>query len=399
MARRDRVSDHADQLGLFDADDTGVSVPVPGAGVQPRCQRSLKGGDSTNDQRNPVAADNSQGSVTFLSQKEPIDERGRALYAIARSILRAQLDQLTKEDLEDLDRDRADVTLRQLSKLARLDRDKGMRGDGFEWAVHEAVLGQEPTVIEPVADAMGKASKKFLTMDMPTSLLFGYERAKYLGFLDAIVENADSQAVLLPDGSRGRPFLFDGPWLRDAARGQHAESLLASRIGKVWKTDLFLSDEARHRHVAATIKSNHNHLEGGPGLRLGIVPEATDLRAGVRYDRRGLWLVVLPDPNGFMGLFNDAYESVAEAVLKLGKHDRGHYYYKPTAQGQRITEQLANYGNAKVVEIEHALNEAAQQDLVGVENRLVSVDAPPWLHLNAARTPVLAPKPSFEKLD
>lgn len=168
--------------------------------------------------RRVATARNSQGNVTFLSQKQPIDERGRAMYAIARSILRAQLDQLTQEDLEDLDRDRADVTLRQLAKLARLDRDKGMRGDGFEWAVHEAVLGQEPTVIEPVADAMGRASKKFLTMDMPTSLLFGYERAKYLGFLSAIVEDADSQAVLLPDG-RGRPFYFDGPWISLAARG------------------------------------------------------------------------------------------------------------------------------------------------------------------------------------
>lgn len=34
-----------------------------------------------------------------------------------------------------------------------------------------------------------------------------------------------------------------------------------------------------------------------------------------------------------------------------------------------------------------------------VEIRLVSVDAPSWLHLNAARTPVIAPKPTFEPLD
>lgn len=345
-----------------------------------------------------MLAGNAGGDVTFLSQKNPIDERGRALYAIARSILRAQLDQLTKEDLEDLDRDRADVTLRQLAKLARLDRDKGMRGDGFEWAVHEAVLGQEPSVIEPVADAMGRASKKFLSMDMPTSLLFGYERAKYLGFLDAIVENADAQAVLIPDGSRGRPYIFDGPWMRLAAKGKDAEPMLGDRITRVWKTDLFLSDESRHRHVAATIKSNHLQLEAGPGLRLGIVPEAKDLRAGVRY-RNGLWLIVLPDPNGFMGLFNDAYESVAEAVFKLGKHTRGSYFYNPTPMGQRITDQLIKYGNVKVVEIEHALNDAAQQDLVDVENKLISVDAPPWLHLNATRTPVLAPKPMFEALD
>jgi hypothetical protein len=338
--------------------------------------------------------------VTFLAQKQPIDERGRALYAIARSIVRAQLDQLTAEDLEDLGRERADVSLRQLAKLARLDRDKGMRGDGFEWAVHEAVLGGEPTVVEPVSDAMARASRKFAQMSAPTSLLFGYERARYLGFLNAIVEDAYDLAVLLPDGRQGRPFYFNGPWLRLAAGGNRLEASLKPRIRKIWKTDLFLSDEERHRHVAATIKSNWKQLEGGAGLRLGIVPEASDLQAGVRYDKHlGLWLAVLPDPNGFMGLFNDAYESVAEAVLTLGKHNRGSYYYKPTPMGQRLQEQLEKYGNAKVVDVTDALNEAAQQELISVEQRLISVDAPSWLHLGAARTPVIAPKPTFEPLD
>ena len=91
-----------------------------------------------------------------------------------------------------------------------------------------------------------------------------------------------------------------------------------------------------------------------------------------------------------MGLFNDAYESVAEAIFTLGRHDRGQYFYKPTPMGQRLQKQLEKYGSVRVREIEDALNEAAQQNLVGVERRLVSVDAPPWLHLTAARTPVIA---------
>ena len=100
-----------------------------------------------------------------------------------------------------------------------------------------------------------------------------------------------------------------------------------------------------------------------------------------------------------MGLFNDAYEAVAEAVFTLGRHDRGSYFYKPTPMGQRLQKQLERYGTAKVREVEDALNKAAQQDLLRVKHRLVSVDAPPWLHLNAARTPVLAPKPRFELLE
>jgi hypothetical protein len=71
----------------------------------------------------------------------------------------------------------------------------------------------------------------------------------------------------------------------------------------------------------------------------------------------------------------------------------------PTPAGQTVQHQLEKYGGATVVEVEDALNDAAQQDLIGVEHRLVRVDAPPWLHLNPVLTPVIAPKPTFEPLD
>lgn len=256
------------------------------------------------------------GDVTFIRQNEPVDEYGRALYAVARSIVRAQLDQLSIDDLTDLNCDRVEVSMRQLAKFARLDRDKGMRGDGFEWAVHEAVVGGEPLVTNILVALLPRLSpRSFKGMGEPTSLLFGYERAKYLGFLDAVVDDAGGDAVLLPDGNQGRPFHF-GPWVTVAAEGQRAEPRLKPRIAKVWKTDLFLSSAESWRYVAATVKSNWTQLEAGPGLRVGIVPEAKDLRAGVRYVN-GLWLAVLPDPDGFMGLFNDAYWSVAAAVCTL----------------------------------------------------------------------------------
>ncbi|UFR04737.1 hypothetical protein KBP30_27855 [Streptomyces sp. Go40/10] len=338
--------------------------------------------------------------VTFLRQREPVDEYGRALYAISRSILRAMLDQLSTQDLTDLNVDRVDVTMRQLSHYVRLERDKGMRGDGFEWAVHEAIAGNEPLVTELVADALARTSPKvFRGSSGTSSLLFGYERAKYLGFLEAVVENAGEEAVLLPD-SQGRPYRFASDWLKHAAQGATAEDLLGERIKKVWKTDIFLSDENARRYAAATIKSNHRLLEGGPGLRVAIVPAATDLRPGVRYDRsRGLWLTVLPDPDGFMGLFNDAYWSVASAVYTIGKQERPPYYMKPSVKGQRVAEQIEKYPTAKVIDIENALDEAAQQHLVEVKHQLVSVEAPEWLHINELRTPVIAPRPHFEPLD
>lgn len=335
--------------------------------------------------------------VTFISQTAPVDEYGRALYAVARSIIRALLDSLSIEDLIDLNSDRCDVTLRQLAKIARLDRDKGMRGDGFEWAVHEALMGGEPRVVEVVARALERASSNlFRGVRHPQSLLFGYERAKYLGFLDATVNNAGIGARLVPDGDKGPPFYFD-KWVAIAAGGKNAEPNLAGRIKKVWKTDLFIGDEERLRFVAATVKSNWHHLESGPGLRLAIVPEAADLQPRI-IEQNGLILAVLADPTGFAGLFNDAYAAVAAAITTVGKHDKPPYYLKPSAKAQRLQEQLEKYESVRVVEIENALDNAAQQGLVGIEHRLVSVEPPAWLHLAERGLPILAPKPRFTPL-
>ncbi len=158
--------------------------------------------------------------VTFIEQDAPLDEYGRALFAVCRSILRALIDSISNEDLTDLNTPLDKVRMRQFSKVARLGRDKGMRGDGFEWAVHEAILGREPKVIEPVEAAMRRASTN-IKSGLPSLILFGQERARYLGFLDAVVDEAGTESVLLPQGS-GKPFRF-GPWVSVAARGYAAE--------------------------------------------------------------------------------------------------------------------------------------------------------------------------------
>ncbi|MFY9458524.1 hypothetical protein [uncultured Aquabacterium sp.] len=338
-------------------------------------------------------------NITFIEQNAPVDEYGRALYAVARSVLRALIDSISDEDLRDLNTPLVDVRMRQLAKIARLERDKGMRGDGFEWAVHEAILGKEPCVIEPIAMALRRSSKSVKDA-APTSLMFGQERAKYLGFLEAVVDEAGKGSYLLPQG-QGKPFNF-GPWVSVAAQGHMAEPLLNERIKKVWKTDLFLSAEGDRKHLAATVKSNYAQLEGGKGLRIGIVPESTHFNnaAGVKYDsKHGLWVVSLSDPNGFMGLFNDAYHAVARAICTLGKQPQPPYFIKPSAKAQRVQEQIEKYPDAKAIDIEDALNDAAQQDLVTAKHQLISVNAPDWLHIKAMAPKIISPKPKFVKLD
>lgn len=342
--------------------------------------------------------------ISFVTQRAPVDERGRALYAVTRSVLRALIDQLSLLQLTVLNTEPGDVTMRQLAFASRLQRDKGMRGDGFEWAVHEAIVGGEPRVVEYLVDAMRRASpRSFGSLENPMSLLFGHERAKYLGFLDAVVETAAAEAVILPDG-RGHPARFDN-WVRVAAKGEVSEGELVPRLRKVWQTDLFVSDEERHRHVAVTVKSNKEALSGGPGLRIGIVPQHLALPPGVtrQFTKGGdpLWVVTLPDPDGFMGIYNDAYGAVAEAITTLGQHDHTKHWAKPSPVAQQIEKQLVGYADVRVVDIVDALDDAAQQDLTDVDTHLISVAAPEWLTLGApdASATALAPKPSFIKLD
>lgn len=336
--------------------------------------------------------------ITFIEQGAPIDEYGRALYAVSRSILRALIDSITKEDLTDINTPLADVSMRQLAKIARMERDKGMRGDGFEWAVHEAILGKEPSVINLISHALKRASK-FEDRE-PNSLLFGQERAKYLGFLDAVVDEAGQDSYLLPQG-QGKPFNF-GPWVSVAAKGHTAEHELNKRIKKIWKTDLFLSNIDGKKHLAATVKSNFAQLEGGEGLRIGIVPESTHTNnpAGVTFNHQhGLWVVSLADPNGFMGLFNDAYHAVARAICTLGKQEKPAYYLQPSVKAQRIQDQLEKYPSAKITEIEDALDNAAQQNLILSTTKLIGVNAPDWLHMKTMAPKIISPKPSFVRLD
>ena len=99
-----------------------------------------------------------------------------------------------------------------------------------------------------------------------------------------------------------------------------------------------------------------------------------------------------------MGLYNDAYHAVARAILKLGKQIQPPYFIKPTPMAQRIQEQIEKYPDALINDIEEALNEAAQQDLVISSHKLMSVNAPDWLKVKQLAPTIISPKPKFIKL-
>jgi hypothetical protein len=99
-----------------------------------------------------------------------------------------------------------------------------------------------------------------------------------------------------------------------------------------------------------------------------------------------------------MGLFNDAYHAVARSMCTLGKQPTPPYYTKPSAKAQKVQEQVEKYPDATVIDIEGALNEAAQQSLIIETHRLINVNAPDWLHIKQKAPKVFSPKPKFHKL-
>ena len=91
-------------------------------------------------------------------------------------------------------------------------------------------------------------------------------------------------------------------------------------------------------------------------------------------------------------------------ILKLDANERAKDYeaeiIASIIQKSVLSKVSINrYPDAKAIEIEGALNDAAQQDLVTAKHQLISVNAPGWLHIKAMAPKIISPKPKFIKLD
>ena len=231
-----------------------------------------------------------------------------ALAGFARSILRAYLDGVPDEVARNVRGGRNGMTLFMLGSLYK--HDPGQHGDSFEWAVHEAIAAQEWSMREMLQDALRLCGIE--TSD-PTSILFGAERARHLGYLDLIGEQAGDRAHFRV-GTPGRPPLLS-KFLPIAAAGRQREGELPPSLASLGKADLLVGCGESQAFVAATVKVNSSALVDGAGLRIGITPEAARLPAGVyQHPRKSLVLVSVPRVRGFVETFFKA-EGMVRQVL------------------------------------------------------------------------------------
>lgn len=262
----------------------------------------------------------------------------------------------------------SDVTLFQMAHATP--ETPGSFGLAFEVAVHEAINSGLPDVASLISEAMADSGVR---TSRPRSILFGAERAARLGFLDALVTDLGERPVLrIGANRRGAPFSLSR-WLPIMAQGWRGEQWLPNDISKVWKADLLLADAEGRSFVPATVKSNPNSLEGGPGLRVGIVPQAPGWQVGVR-DWKGLKVVILPDDGPFLDLLTKAYLTVTRALNKLAGRHNG--IQPALAAGKRLEADLLSWATSPVLDVIDTLKRRGQRGLISERLRQVELYVP-----------------------
>ncbi|MEE5107214.1 hypothetical protein V2J92_21960 [Pseudomonas alliivorans] len=267
-------------------------------------------------------------NLRIEAQMSPVTEEVAALTAVIRPILQGLLFALKRDVVEQA----GGIQGLPLFMLPRVYRPgAGDCGICFEYAVHDAITRKDPLVVERVHDSLTKFCG--VPGSDTASILFGAEKTGALQIIGSPGHLLTDHSRVL-SGSRAQPaklkqYIQD---LTDAFRRQKVREQLPSSIAGLWKADLFLGNRDSDRWVGTTVKINRAHLEGAPGLRIGIVPAQYGRGDGIKMDD-GKNLVVCPLPYdaAFMEIFYSAWVIVqsflhadakvpAPAFLPLGSH-------------------------------------------------------------------------------
>jgi hypothetical protein len=138
---------------------------------------------------------------------------------------------------------------------------------------------------------------------------------------------------------------------------------LPSSIRGLWKADLFLGSPERDHWVGTSVKIVPGHLEGAPGLRIGIVPTKSGVSDAIHKDNaRNLVVCPLPHDYDFMQVFYEGlrvvqalcrtdFEMPNEALLASPVH-------------REVARVWAERRDRPVVEVMDAVQTFAQKGLL-----------------------------------
>ena len=315
-------------------------------------------------------------SVRVENQLNAVAEEVSALIAVVRPILQGLLMALKSEVVAQA----GGVQNVPLFMLPRLYRP----GDGdcgicFEYAVHDAITRNDPTVLERVSESMRRHCN--VPGNRPASILFGAEKSGSLQLIATAAEILTDNSRLLTGAQAQPPKLK--PYLNQLAaafRRPTTRAALPWSISGLWKADLFLGNLDSDRWVGTTVKINRAHLEAARGLRIGIVPAAHGRDDRVQFDEaKNLVICPLPYDGEFMELFYHAWGIVQQFMAADAQVPREVALPAPTHRV--VASILAARRNFPVLDVIEALRPLAQPELLQTDEEdqgreLIGTEAP-----------------------
>lgn len=297
-------------------------------------------------------------------QQNNVADEVAAITAAVRPILEGTLYGLKADVVADVG-GYAQCTLAMLCRLYR-------PGDGdcglcFEYAVHDALNRGNAAVMERIHDA----AHQFCNVpgQVPSSILFGLEKAGALNLINTVKERLTGESRLLA-GVRGQPAKLRShiDSLAAAFRRSAERNALPWSIQGVWKADLFVGYTDSDRWVATTVKINERQLEGARGLRIGIVPMHEGSNDAIRRDDdKNLIVCPLPHDGSFMQVFYQGWGVVQQFIAADGHIPREVALPRPAER--QVARYLEDRRNFPVVDVLGALVPLSQPQLLRTEEQ------------------------------
>jgi hypothetical protein len=290
-------------------------------------------------------------------QTGPVEDETRARIAMVRPVLRATLFALAHERVERLG-GYAAVTLHDLAREWR-------EGDGdcgicFEYAIHEAIERRDPLLVPRIGEVLERHCR---IKGNARSILFGAEKGARLELLETDRSLLTPESRLLVS-DRGRPVKLKTylDRVKRAFSVPQERDLLPRSIRGLWRADLFVGAPTEDRWVATTLKINPAHLEGAPGIRIGIYPERRRDESPSFDAARNLVLCPVPYDGGFMELFYSAFFLVKTFLTSDAKLPRP--VALPLSIDRSVAKLLEDRRAFPVVDVLEALETLAQPGLL-----------------------------------
>ena len=265
-------------------------------------------------------------------------------------------------------------------------------GDGdcgicFEYAVHEAIIHNNPDVLERIDTALSQYCK--IKGDIPSSILFGEEKSGMVQFIDSVKEHLTDNSQLLT-GDRGKPIKLkkhiDG--VVSAFKKPQEREKLPYSINGLWKADLFVGNTLMDNWVGTTVKINPSQLESARGLRLGIVPCKQGRKDKIqKHETKNLIICPVPYDQSFMETFYEGWNIVKQFILAHGEMPKE--INLSSGLDRLVCKELVSRKKFPILEVIEVLKTMGQPHLMMVENKQTQIYSDDEnLKINRIITPV-----------